>query len=165
VNCRALRFVARLNFNCNCTVNALRRDRPVRRLLPHIIQLEIAIVQPKPWPDDPRDEVPLLRIPPPSLNRRDRAVPARRPFSRCVRGRRASPARRDMSFSTASGSTDRASTVRTITKHYECRRTCAREFVRTRVHGESAYRMNVSRARHVDRRSRRSASRRCRDVE
>lgn len=49
------------------------------------------------------------------LNRPGRAAPARRRFSRCVRAlraRRASPARRecrDMSFSTASGSTERPS--------------------------------------------------------
>lgn len=96
-------------------MHALRRVRPVRRLLPHIIQLEIAIVL---------AEGPLATALPPTrerlvlrvllhlltlLNCRGRAAPARRLFSRCVCGRRASPARRDMSFSTASGSTERVS--------------------------------------------------------
>lgn len=88
-------------------MHALRRDRPVRRLLPQIIQLEIAIVRPG-CTIRARDLLRILTL----LNRRGRA--ARRRSSRCVRGRRASSARRDMSFLTAS-----ESTVRTNERTYE----------------------------------------------
>ena len=77
------------------------------------------------------------------LNRHDHV--ARRRSSRCVRGRRASSARRDMSFSTASGSTERASVPdhtderSRSTMSAECRQTqgsrqtCVRAYMRSCV--------------------------------
>lgn len=56
MNCRARYVTSRDRVSIAIAVHALRRDRPVRRLLPHIIQLEIAIVRPERRLDDPRDE-------------------------------------------------------------------------------------------------------------
>lgn len=56
MNCRARYVTSRDLVSIVIAVHALRWDRPVRRLLPHIIQLEIAIVRPERWLDDPRDE-------------------------------------------------------------------------------------------------------------